>query len=218
MTLQSLSPRRGRGWSDPPNSSVDPGEVQHHSVDEVFAGGQEKFGTAACTRTAIAAAAGVADETVYSHFKNKRTLLGELVQRAVRGQDPRPVPEQQAPQALVATGDQHAQIELFAADVAARLQRAAPLVAVVSAAAPGEPELATLLERLHAHRASNLRVLIDALRRNGPLRVPEKEAVQTVWALASPELYRLFTGLGGWSQRRYTTWLASSLKRLLLTD
>lgn len=167
---------------------------------------------------AIAAAAGVADETVYSHFKNKRTLLGELVQRAVRGQDPRPVPEQQAPQALVATGDQHAQIELFAADVAARLGRAGPLVAVVSAAAPGEPELATLLERLHAHRASNLRVLIDALRRNGPLRVPEKEAVQTVWALASPELYRLFTGLGGWSQRRYTTWLASSLKRLLLTD
>lgn len=167
---------------------------------------------------AIAAAAGVADETVYSHFKNKRTLLGELVQRAVRGQDPRPVPEQQAPQALVATGDQHAQIELFAADVATRLRRAASLVAVVSAAAPGEPELATLLERLHAHRASNLRVLIDALRRNGPLRVPEKEAVQTVWALASPELYRLFTGLGGWSQRRYTTWLASSLKRLLLTD
>jgi len=167
---------------------------------------------------AIASAAGVADETVYSHFKNKRTLLGELVQRAVRGQDPRPVPEQQAPQALVATGDQHAQIELFAADVAARLQRAAPLVAVVSAAAPGEPELATLLERLHARRASNLRALIDALRRNGPLRVPEKEAVQTVWALASPELYRLFTGLGGWSQRRYTAWLASSLKRLLLTD
>jgi AcrR family transcriptional regulator len=37
------------------------------------------------TIAAVAAAAGVADETVYGHFGNERTLLGQLVQRAVRG-------------------------------------------------------------------------------------------------------------------------------------
>jgi AcrR family transcriptional regulator len=37
------------------------------------------------TIAAVAAAAGVADETVYGHFGNERTLLGQLVERAVRG-------------------------------------------------------------------------------------------------------------------------------------
>src|SRR5690242_14632388 len=105
--------------------------------------------------TAIAEAAGVADETVYGHFKNKRNLLGELMQRAVRGSDTRPVTEQAGPRALAAATDQRRQLRLFAADVVRRLERAAPLVAVVGAAAQGEPELAELLKRLHDDRLKN---------------------------------------------------------------
>jgi AcrR family transcriptional regulator len=168
------------------------------------------------TISAIAAAAEVADETVYAHFKNKRTLLGELVQRAVRGRDPRPVPEQDAPRQLASAVDQREQLRLFARDIAKRLDRAAPLVAVVGAAAPGDAELAALLDRLHAHRASNLRVLVDALSKNGELRQPADTALETVWALTSPELFQLLTGVRGWSRRRYTAWLAETLTALLL--
>ena len=164
----------------------------------------------------IAEAAGVADETVYSHFKNKRTLLGELVQRAVRGDDPRPVREQDAPKALVAATDQQEQLRLFAADVVRRLERAAPLVAVVASAAAGEPELAELLERLHSDRSQSLRVLVDALAANAPLRLSTAAATETVWALTSPELYQLLSGTRGWSRRRYTAWLTESLALLLL--
>src|SRR5690242_3570542 len=46
---------------------------------------------------AVAESAGVSQETVYARFRGKRALLGELVQRAVRGGDARPVPEQAAP-------------------------------------------------------------------------------------------------------------------------
>ena len=165
---------------------------------------------------AIAAEAGVADETIYAHFKNKRTLLGELVRRAVRGDDARPVPEQRAPRALAASRSQHEQLWLFAADIVQRIERAGPLVALVREAAASEPELAELLERLHGERLRNLRVLVDALAANGPLRLSPDAANETVWAITSPELHQLLTQQRGWSRRRYTAWLADSLEVLLV--
>ena len=165
---------------------------------------------------AIAVGAGVSEETVYARFGNKRTLLGELVRRGVRGADPRPVPEQEAPRALAAVSDQREQLRLFAADVVVRLERAAPLVGVVSAASRSEPELADLLARLHEHRLENLRVLIDALAANGRLRLPKDRAVETVWALTSPELHQLLVRVRGWTRQRYVAWLSASLASLLL--
>jgi AcrR family transcriptional regulator len=165
---------------------------------------------------AIAAEAGVAEETVYAHFKNKRTLLGELVQRAVRGGDARPVPEQSTPRALADVPDQREQLRLFAADIVQRLERAAPLVTLVGEAARGEPELAELLERLHGQRLRNLRTLVDALAANGPLRLSTDAATETVWALTSPELHQLLARQRGWSRRRYAAWLTRSLDVILL--
>jgi AcrR family transcriptional regulator len=191
-------------------------EQTRERVLEAAAGVFRERGYARSTIAAIAAAAGVADETVYGHFGNKRTLLGELVQRAVRGSDPRPVLEQAGPRRLAATADQRSQLRIFAADIGRRLDRAAPLVAVVAAGAPGEPELATLLERLHGDRRRNLRGLVAALRANGPLRLEERAAVDTVWALTSPELHQLLRTFRGWSSRRYAAWLADALAAQLL--
>jgi AcrR family transcriptional regulator len=182
------------------------------AADAVF----RERGYERATISAVAAEAGVADETVYMHFKNKRTLLGELVQGAVRGGDPRPVPEQDAPRALAAVPDQREQLRLFARDISERLERAAPLVVLVSEGATGEPELAGLLERLHSHRLRNLRTLVDALGANGQLRLPRQAATETVWALTSPELHQLLVRRRGWSRRRYASWLARSLEALLL--
>jgi AcrR family transcriptional regulator len=165
---------------------------------------------------AIAEEARVSQETIYARFQNKRTLLGDLVHRAVRGDDPTPVVEQAGPRAVAAATDQHEQLRLFAADIVLRLERAAPLITIVAGASRSEPELAELLARLHAHRRSNLRGLVDALAANGPLRLPIDEAVETVWALTSPELHQLLTRVGGWTRRRYCDWLADSLARLLI--
>jgi AcrR family transcriptional regulator len=166
--------------------------------------------------SAIAAAAGVADETIYAHFANKRTLLGELVQRAVRGSDPRPVPEQDAPRTLAALADQREQLRLFAADIAQRLERAGPLVTLVREGAGGEPELADLLDQLHADRLRNLRTLTRALRASGALRLADGAATETIWALTSPELHELLTRQRNWSRRRYANWLAESLEAMLV--
>ncbi|MDX6569338.1 MAG: hypothetical protein QOH15_1916, partial [Gaiellales bacterium] len=79
----------------------------------------------------------------------------------------------------------------------------------------GEPELAALLERMHEARLRNIRSVPAMLARNGPLRVAQEEAAETIWALASPDLYVLLTGLRGWSRERYAAWLADSLGAVL---
>jgi AcrR family transcriptional regulator len=165
---------------------------------------------------AIAEAAGVSEETVYARFRNKRTLLGELVSRAVRGADPRPIPEQEGPRRLAAERDQREQLRMFAGDIVPRLERAAPLVAVVSGASRSDPELAEMLAHLHAVRLRNMRILIHALAGNGPLRLAEAQAIETAWALTSPELHQLLSRIRGWTRRRYRDWLAESLAALLL--
>lgn len=165
---------------------------------------------------AIAEQAGVSEETVYARFQTKRNLLGELVRRAVRGDDPRAVLEQDGPRSLAAVTDQREQLRLFASDIVLRLERAGPIVAVVAGAARSDPELAELLTRLHAERLANLSTLVEALAANGPLRVPDDRAVETLWALTSPELHQLLVGFRGWTRRRYATWLADSLSALLL--
>jgi AcrR family transcriptional regulator len=176
----------------------------------------EERGYEGTTMAAIAERARVSPESVYGHFGNKRALLGDLVRGAVRGRDPAPVPEQKVPRKLAALADQHEQLRLFAADIAVRLERAAPLAAIVAGAARSDPQLAQLLARLHADRLKNLRVLVDALAANGQLRLRDKEALETVWALTSPELHQLLVRVGGWSRRRYRDWLATSLTELLL--
>jgi hypothetical protein len=59
-------------------------------------------------------------------------------------------------------------------------------------------------------------VLVEALAANGPLRIPEDEALETVWALTSPELHQLLERGRGWPPERYRDWLAGSLAALLL--
>jgi AcrR family transcriptional regulator len=165
---------------------------------------------------AIAADADVSPETIYAGFGNKRTLLGELVRRAVRGGDQAPVTEQAGPRAVAAAKDPNEQLRLFAADVVLRLERVGPLLEVLAAAARAHAELAVLLARIHAERRANLGALVAALAAGGELRAEPDDALDTVWAIASPELHRLLTGTRGWTRERYCEWLAGSLAALLL--
>jgi AcrR family transcriptional regulator len=176
----------------------------------------EERGYDGASIAAIAEEAGVSAESVYAHFGNKRTLLGELMRRAVRGDDAAPVPEQRGPRAIAAETDQREQLRMFAADIVLRLERAAPLMAVVSGATRSDPELAELFTRLHADRLSNLGRLVAALDANGPLLLDTDAATETVWALTSPELHQLLTRVRGWTRDRYCDWLSATLAALLL--
>jgi AcrR family transcriptional regulator len=194
-------------------------EQAEETRERVLAAAARLFGDRgfeSTTIAAIAAEAGVSPETVYAGFRNKRTLLGELIRRAVRGGEASPVLEQSGPRAVAAATDQREQLRLFADDISSRLERVGPLVEVLSGAARTEPELAELLAKLHGERLENLRRFVAALSANGPLRIEPEVALDTVWALASPDLHRLLTRARGWTRERYCSWLADSLAAILL--
>jgi AcrR family transcriptional regulator len=173
-------------------------------------------GYAGTTISAVAEDAGVAAETVYATFRTKAELLRAVVGAAARGPGETPILEQPGPAAVAAERDQREQLRRFAADVTARLARTAPVLAVLQAAAPGEPALAEVYADLHAARRRNLERLVEQLEANGPLALDGDAALRTVWALASPELYALATGAGGWTRETYEAWLAERLADALL--
>jgi AcrR family transcriptional regulator len=171
------------------------------------------------TMDAIAREAGVAVETVYAAFGSKLGIIRPLIGIALRGDDaPTPLLEREKPKAALGETDPRRQLGMFALDIGVRLGRVAPLLEVVRTAGATEPEMAVLFRELHAARLENLTAFVRAVSRNGPLRpgLDESAAAETVWALASPELYRLLTETRGWSGEAYARWLADSLVALLL--
>lgn len=178
-------------------------------------------GWAGATIAVIASRAGVSTETVYATFGGKKSILEELVLRAVRGATPEtPLTEQATPRAIAGEPNQARQIDLFSDDIAKVLRRVAPLMNVARVAAEGDSSIADLYAGLHRGRRRNLEWFAGALVRNGPLRagMDEKTAAGIVWRLASPDLFLLMRRVEGVSLGGYADWLAATLKTLLLDD
>ncbi len=180
-------------------------------------------GYAATSIEAVAAAAEVSVETIYKRFRNKRNmLLAVLEGLVVPGGPPQEfvtrflaVPELDRVRSMASQRDQVGALAAFSRSV---LQRAAPLHAILQAAAAADPELADVLQADHQARLRAQRGLIDILASRGPLRqgLTLEEAAATYSALANPELFTLVTTAHGWSPERYETWLADTLTLLLL--
>lgn len=176
-------------------------------------------GYAGATIEAIAGEAGVAKETVYAIFKNKRQVLAFLLDISVGGDDQRVrILDRPEPQAVLHDTDQRRQIELFARGIADILSRAAPIFEITRIAAKTEPEIARRVKHLYHERLENMTTVVKHLAGNGPLRegLDEKHAAEMLWATSSSELFLLLTEYRGWSKEEYATWLAQVLKRLLL--
>ena len=110
-------------------------------------------GFAATTIQAIADQAGVAVQTVYVVFGNKRELLRQLIERTIAGDDePEPITERAEARAIAAEPDAHRRAAMDAALSRSITQRVAPIVRVASEAAASDPELAALMETVKAAR------------------------------------------------------------------
>lgn len=176
-------------------------------------------GWTATTIALIARHAGVSAETVYSGFGNKRTILRTLVIAAVRRDAPEvPLDRQAGPLAMLAEPDPARLLGHFARDIADVLSRVAPLMAVVRSGATADAELASLYSELHEGRRRNLLGVAEALARTGGLRphLTAAGAADTIWRLASPELFTLMQDVEGVSPEAFGAWLEDTLVHALL--
>jgi AcrR family transcriptional regulator len=185
------------------------------SAEQLFA----ERGYAPSTMEAIAAAAGVAVDTVYAAFGTKRGVLSALVDVRVGGDDqPIDLLDRAGPQAVRRQPDQRSQLEGFAKDVTGILERVRPVHDIMRGAAAVDSEIAALRARLEAHRFQNMLKFVSWVAANGPLRggMGEEAAAAIVWSLASPEMHRMLRVERGWTSERYTEWLGETLTRTLV--
>jgi AcrR family transcriptional regulator len=176
-------------------------------------------GYAGVTIEAIARQAKVAPETIYAVFTNKRTILSRAVGLAVETEGgPIPALLSAYIREVASERNQHRQIQMFAQRMRLFFSQIAPLVEVMRTAAKTESEINGLLKKYLDDRFQGMGFFIDCLLANGPLRdgLSKLSAVETIWVLASAEIYNLLVGDRDWSGEEYEVWLSESLDRLLL--
>jgi AcrR family transcriptional regulator len=171
---------------------------------------------------AIASAAQVAQDTVYSLFSSKRNLLKELMDLVVGGDDSDVrVVDRPEPQLVRTERDQRRQLAMFAAGIVDRIEAARPLDDILRSAAEVDAEVAALREDLQLRqRRSAMGIVAGWLAENGRLRdgLTVNDAADIMWTLTSPEVHRLLRDSRGWPRARFARWLEDTLVRTLLPD
>lgn len=167
------------------------------------------------TLQGIAERAGVAVQTIYFTFGNKPSLLKELVDVTIAGDD-EPIPTLRRPWFLdaLAADTAEAQLRAHVHGTCEVLRRVAPIVDVLRAAGMQDPKLADLWQqdsdpRLEVQTAA-ARALITKTGARADLSA--EEAADVLFGVLSPELYLLFVRDRGWSPKRWERWVNDTLR------
>ncbi len=166
----------------------------------------------------IADEAGVAVQTVYAVFRNKRELMIQLIETAITGDDePEAITERPETVALSAESDPHRRAAMAAKLSRGIIERVGPIVRVAAEAAAVDPEFAPLYDSMRAVRREEMAASAKLVG-GGDLRVSVQTAAATLYVLYSPQVADMLVGDYGWSFDRYEKWLADAIERMLLAD
>ena len=177
-----------------------------------------EHGFGGTTVAAVAQAAGVSVETIYKAFGGKAGLVRAVWEQALEGGGP--VPAEERSDAVSAVADDPREVVATWARLSAEVgQRAAPVLALVRAAAAADPEAAALLAEIDAGRVARMRHNADALARRGHLRpgLSVERAAQLMVAI-SGSLHDPLVGDAGWSAVEYAEVVERLLTAGLLAD
>jgi AcrR family transcriptional regulator len=169
------------------------------------------------TLTDVAAAADVAERTVYVRFGTKMALLQRVIDVAVVGDDePVAVREREWYRVAMTAPTLDERIDAYAKGAAALVARAAPVIAVALQAAGSEPGLAAAARAGHLGTRDDLRRLGQQAHKDGliPDSVDLRWFLDTITVVGQADVYLLGVEVHGWTQRRYEKWLAATVRRL----
>ena len=181
----------------------------------------ERDGYAATSMAAVAAEAGVSLKTVYVVFETKSGLLRAVWHRVLRGDgDGVPVGDQPWFRRVLDEPDPRIQLRLNAENSLMVKQRAGPIMAVIQAAAPGDPEIGALWQRIQTEFHANQREVVESLHRTRALRkgLGVDVAADPLRQVHAEEGDRSLVGDRGWTPERYERWLTDILCSQLLRD
>jgi AcrR family transcriptional regulator len=166
----------------------------------------------------IADRAGVAVQTIYFTFGNKRALLKELADVSIAGDD-EPIATMERPwfQEALAAETADAQLRLHVHGTRKILERVAPIIEMLRAAALSDPGIAELFDqdtdpRFTVHEAAARSLATKPGIRHG---VTAEHAADLLFGLLSPELYLLFVRDRGWSPDQWESWAYDTLSSQL---
>ncbi|MFC4114958.1 TetR/AcrR family transcriptional regulator [Nonomuraea zeae] len=162
----------------------------------------------------VADRAGVAVQTIYFVFGNKRALLKELVDVTIAGDDA-PVATMERPWYTGALAAETADdmLRAYVTGATAVLERVAPIGKMLEAAAASDPEVSALWSFDVNPRYVVQRHAAEALAGKPGARagLAVDEAADVLFGLLSPELYLLFVHERGWSRERWEQWARATL-------
>ncbi|MEU8327672.1 TetR/AcrR family transcriptional regulator [Micromonospora sp. NPDC048839] len=193
------------------------GEKSRQTRRRILQAAYELFvdqGYGATTLQGIAERAGVAVQTIYFAFGNKPSLLKELVDVTIAGDD-EPIPTMQRAwfRDALAADTAEAQLRAHVSGTCEVLQRVAPIMDVLRAAGAQDPSLAGMWQqdtdpRLEVQTAA-ARSLIAKPGATADLTV--EHAADLLYGLLSPQLYLLFIRDRGWTPDRWEQWVYDTL-------
>ena len=176
-------------------------------------------GYAATTMADIAAAAGVAVQTLYFTFHTKAELLHNVYELAVLGEeDPIPPTEQPWWAEMLAAKRLEDALGLLVDNLTTILARAAPLDDFVRAASfdPDPARVRAYNERLRRQAYAQV---VEHLGARFGLRpgLALEQATDLLLLLLGPATYQTLVGDYGWPQERWRSWCATAIAEQLFT-
>src|SRR6266851_714558 len=176
-------------------------------------------GYAATTMAAIAGEAGVALKTVYVAFETKGGVLRALWNLLLRGDEgAAPVAERQWYRETLEEPDPERQLRLTAHNSRVVKVRLGAVLEVIRTAAPTDPDVEALWERIQTEFHANQRAIVESLDAKQALRgeLDVDRATDILWTLNHPNLWQLLVGRLGWTPEQYERWCAETACSQLL--
>jgi AcrR family transcriptional regulator len=175
-------------------------------------------GYASTTMAAIAAEADVALKTVYVAFETKSGVLRALWNLLLRGDDADvPVGQRDWYRAVLDEPDPRRQLERNARNSRVVKERAGGLLAVLQAAAPTDPDIQALWDRIQAEFYENQRAIVESLAAKQALRGDVAHATDILWTLNHPAIWQLLVTQRGWAPDEFERWFADTACAQLLS-
>jgi AcrR family transcriptional regulator len=179
----------------------------------------ERDGYAATTMAAVAKEAGVALKTVYLAFDTKSGLLRALWNLLLRGDEGEaPVAMREWYRQVLEEPDPEQQLRLNARNARVVKTRIGGILGVIRTAAPSDPDIAALWDRIQADFHANQGEIVKILHRKRALRpgLGIARGTDILWTLNHPDVWLLLHRERGWTPVQWEKWFADASVAQLL--